>query len=539
MKKYIFILAFLISLGTFISCDKDFLDIKPIDRLSDDAVWNDESLLTAFVNQIHANSIWSMMDHEFMVGSCTDETYMLGARGDDVYLWGLLSTDNEGVLGQWSGRYSTIAYCNTYLEKISISVLPEYVKNKLTGQVKFMRAYLYFELNKRFNGVPIIDKPFSSDGDFNVPRNTYEECLSFMLKDLDDAASLLKDYPMTGADVGRVTYGAALALKSRILLHAASPLVNPTNDKAKWQKAADAAKAVIDLGKYSLVDNYSDIWNVKRNSEVIWDKAYVDKNRIEGFNLWNQIASLDGWGGNAPTQNLVDDFELLNGKLPKDDPEYDPQNPYINRDPRFYASILYNGALYRGLPYDPWLPGGKDSPDCKYPWCASKTGGYSLKKFMQESVVGVYGSNQKNGDQHAILIRLGEIYLNYAEAMYHLGAEDIAREYINKIRQRPSVNMPPVTESGEELYKRIQHERRIELVFEEFRFDDVRRWKIAIETENQPFYGVHVLKNSDGSFTYNYYKITDRVFKEQHYWHPIPRYELEKDNKLVQNPGYN
>ena len=459
-------------------------------------------------------------------------------RGNGTYLFsyndGTLSPDNYGTLNKWPVNFTPIRLCNDFLENIDQSPITDNLKNQYTAEIKFLRAFYYAELNMEFGGVPIITKAFLPSDNFEIPRNTYDECVDFIIKDLDDAASILKDYPMTGNNVGRATLGSALALKSRVLLHAASPLVNPSMDKSKWQKAADAAKAVIDLGKYSLVANYSDLWLVKRNSEIIMDKAYLSKLFKQQFDLMVGINGDGGWGGNNPTQNLVDDYEMTNGKLPKDDPLYDPQNPYVNRDPRFYASILYSGAPWHGRTYEPWIPFGRDSKDGIQPWCTSFSG-YSLRKLVQP-LIPLY--NSLAGDGHATIFRLGEIYLNYAEAMYQLGGEDVAREYVNKIRQRPSVNMPPITESGDALYKRIQHERRIELAFEEFRYFDVRRWKVAMDIENLPLRGVEVSKKSDGSFTYNYYNLGERKFEEKMYWHPIPRTEIERDPALVQNPGY-
>ena len=532
MRYILNISIFIIVSACIISCQDDFFDIKPLDKITEADVWNDATFIEAFVV-----SKYRALDHGFAweawLSSCTDESYISADRGQFHYTRGTISPDNPGYRSRWSSYYNYIRLCNIFFEKISDAPISDQLKRQYTGEMKFIRAFCYGDLVKRFGGVPIIDKSFKPGDDWMVTRNTYDECVNFILEDLDDAANLLKDFPMTGSQVGRATQGAALALKARVLLYAASLLTNPGLDRNKWQKAADAAKAVIDLGKYSLVDEYSDIWNVKRNSEIILDRAFLARLFEQQIDLENSSTGYLGWVGNTPTLNLVENYETIKGILPKDDPDFNPNNPYIDRDPRLTASILVSGAMWKGRPLEPWVPGGLDSRDAH---SSNTFTGHYMKKFMQESVVPV--NNAVTGDQHWIYFRLGEIYLNYAEAMFQLGNEDVAREYLNKIRKRKSVNMPDVNDTGDALYKKIQRERMIELAFEEHRFWDVRRWKIAMDTENQPFRGVEITKNDDGSFTFLEKVVESKLFLEQHYWHPIPRSEIEKNNKLVQNPEY-
>ncbi len=530
--RYLFIS--IIILTCTVSCQDDFLDKKPLDRMTEEDVWNDQTLIEAYVVSKYRALVHGFST-EAWLASFTDETYIPGDRGHYSYIHGTLSPEDPGSKNNWSGNYSYIRLCNIFFEKIDEAPVDDQLKKQLTGEMKFIRAYCYADLVKKFGGVPIIKKSFNPDDNLMVTRDSYDDCVNFILLDLDEAATLLKDFPMIGDKKGRATLGAVLALKSRVLLYAASKLANPDMDINKWQKAADAAKAVIDLGQYELVDEYSDIWNVKRNSEVILDRAFLAKLFEQQIDLENTPNGYGGWGGNWPTLDLIEDYETTKGLLPKDDPDFDPNNPNVNRDPRLTASILVSDAMWKGRPVEPWTPGGKDSRDGLNPWCATVTG-YYVKKFMQESVMPNYYA--VTGDQHWNFFRLGEIYLNYAEAMYHVGNEAVAREYVNKIRKRKSVNMPEITETGDVLYKRIQHERRIELAFEEHRFWDVRRWKIAMEIENKPFRGVDITKNADGSYTYTEKVLENKLFLEQHYWHPIPRSEREKNDQLVQNPGY-
>uniref|UniRef100_UPI003566869C RagB/SusD family nutrient uptake outer membrane protein n=1 Tax=Mariniphaga sediminis TaxID=1628158 RepID=UPI003566869C len=305
----------------------------------------------------------------------------------------------------------------------------------------------------------------------------------------------------------------------------------------------DAAKAVIDLGKYSLFPDYKELFldENKYNSEVIWQ--IPANNSVEAWEQKLELACYpNGYSGHClvnPLQNLVDDYEMLSGKLPKDDPNYNPQIPYVNRDPRFYASILYDGAMFIDRPTEFFLPNGLDSPQSPIQaWNASQTG-YAVRKFLDERVLPANTNVAPFVDSPWVVIRYAEILLNYAEAMYNLGDEDICRQYINMVRSRPSVMMPPITESGQALLAKLQNERRIELVFEEHRYFDVRRWKIAPEVLNIPRKKMSIWKNSDtGIKTYTVEEFQPSIFHERNYLAPIPQSEIDKNPLLEQNPGY-
>jgi hypothetical protein len=232
---------------------------------------------------------------------------------------------------------------------------------------------------------------------------------------------------------------------------------------------------------------------------------------------------------------------MANGELPLLDDGtvnpasgYDPQNPDINRDPRYYACILFNGAMWKGRPAEIYRPGGRDSEDGLSGWNASKSGWY-IRKFLREGDV-VSGAEFSTNPY--IIFRLGEFYLNYAECLIALGQEENAKTYINLIRAR--AGMPNITESGAALIKRYRNERRIELVFESHRWYDILRWKIAGETLNKTSLGVRVTKNSNGTFTYDYTRVVQqRAWNDRQYLLPIPRSEITKSkNVLVQNPSY-
>jgi len=327
-----------------------------------------------------------------------------------------------------------------------------------------------------------------------------------------------------------------------LLLYAASPLYNV----GTWQDAAAAAKAVMNLGKYTLSQNgYSQLFLSPNDNEIIFERLFIPNTAPHVcMEIANGPNGYDGWAGNTPFQNLVDAYQMSSGKAITDATSgYDPQNPYVNRDPRFYATILYNGAPYRNSTVQVFTPGGKDSNQGPSNWNTSQTG-YYLKKFMNDSYP-IDNPWSVAGGQPWIYMRYAEILLNYAEAQNEASGPD-ATVYaaINSIRSRATVNMPalPAGLSQTDMRTAIQNERQIELAFEEHRFYDVRRWKIATQTENVPAYGISVTINAANPSGYTYTRkiaLANRSFLPQHYWLPIPLTEIQASNgQLQQNPGY-
>lgn len=301
------------------------------------------------------------------------------------------------------------------------------------------------------------------------------------------------------------------------------------------------------MGVYKLYPDYQELF-LKDNDEIIWARYFTQANS-ENYNWKNGRNGDDGGNFQGPTQNLVNAYEMkATGMLPYTEQAdgtltvnqqsgYDPNNPYEGRDPRFYATILYDGSMWMGRETETF-EGGLDSPESSIqPWNASLTG-YALKKFLNESIRPT--GNTEKPTNPWIYFRYGEILLNYAEAEFELGNEQTAREYLNELRNRESVKMPPVADSGEKLRERIYNERMVELAYEEHRFFDVRRWMIAEKTENKKLLEIIIKKQSDGSKTYEMNVLSkDRNFQKQHYMLPIPRAEVEKSmNSLIQNPGY-
>jgi hypothetical protein len=540
LRTVILILA--VQLG---SCKKNILDTNPLDKFSDKVVWKDASLMETYIN-----NTYRVLPHGFQFGTrrlfcLSDESKPRGSASYSVINAGNITPSSLGPLDYWVGTsadpgyYKCITQCNVFLANVKEADFDSTLKNRMVGEMKTLRAFSYFRLISFFGGVPLITEPFALEDNFDIPRNSYDECMDFVIKELDEAISLLPlDYD--AKNMGRITRGAAMAIKSRALLYAASPLNNPSNDQGKWQKAADAAKAVIDLNKYQLYPDYKKMFMASGayNSEMIWVRPFnhaVDPETI-GIELRFYTNGFNGFGQIEPLQNLVDQYETLNGKLPADDPDYDPQNPYVNRDPRFYATILYDGAPFKDRTIETFLPGGKDSKEGPVtPFNASESG-YYVRKYIDESIS---NPNYVNASDPAWpFARYAEILLNYAEAEFHLGNEDVCREYINKVRSRPGVNMPPVTESGDALLKRLQNEDFIEFAFEAHRYFDVRRWKIAPDVLNEPAKGISITKESNGNKIFKVFTIEERHFSDKNYLVPIPQSEIDKDSKLEQNPGY-
>ena len=418
------------------SCDSDFLEITPSDRFTEDAVWTDQALIEAFIANTYRTVPSGLRYSLYGLSVVTDEN---NARSNS-WAWsvwaGNLTADDLREVDYWTGAdsrnmnyWQPISRVNLFFENIDRErekeIDPE-TKNRMIGEMKVIRAHSYFKLISLFGGVPLFTKPFTLTDNFKLPRNSYDEVMNFIILELNEAIDLLPaGYEVK--DMGRITRGAAMAVKSRALLHRASPLNNPENDLQKWQEAADAAKAVMDLNQYALYPDYKTMFLQEAiyNSEMIWQRPYNQYASPEAVYVELSLYpnGYNGFGQVHPLHNLVEDYETTNGLLPKDDPAYNPQNPYVNRDPRFYATILYDGAPFKGREVETFLPGGRDSNEGPVSaWNATQTGYYQLK-FANEKITNPSGNNMSQTPW--TFYRYAEILLNYAEANYFLGNEDI------------------------------------------------------------------------------------------------------------------
>ena len=528
-------------IGSCFSCSRNVMDKKPLGSYSDAVVWQDATLISAFVSNVYRSMPTGHFGGLPAYLSCfTDEAEVIGDAFDAVYNAGNVTPSNimGSPLDYWGSYFSVIGKCNIFLDRIQKSgITDQALKTRMTGEIKTLRAYAYFSLINLYGGVPLIKKPLTLADDLKIAKSTYDECMTFIIAELDEAATMLPvTYP--AADQGRITKGAVLSIKSRALLYAASLLNNAEGGKPKWQKAADAAKAVIDMNIYSLFPDYKNLFLRANayNAEIIWQRPY---NNLVDFEISVESAfyppGSNGRSQLSPIHNIVDDYETLNGLLPKDDPSYNPQNPYANRDPRLNASVLYDSSLFKGRRIQLFIGG----IDADIPGSTVPRPGYYFRKFNDTTISDPI--NTRTGNTPWTFFRYAEILLNYAEASYHLGDEATCRTYINKVRSRPGVLMPPVTESGAALLKRLQNERRIELAFEGHRWFDVRRWKIAPQVLNVNAKRMMVTKNAmTGVRTYTVADLLPaRAFNEaKHYLLPIPQSEIDRDPALIQNPGY-
>lgn len=617
MKHIIKCLSFGLLLGvTMAACNSEFLDTKPLDKVSGDAVWSDQALSEAFVTGVYnglRDGILSQMNFD-----CQTDNALYSFGKQDVNEANV-SPSNIGtipVMTEWSAMYARIRAANIALANLA---KPKFdnssgIAERMKGEMYFLRGYFYNQLLRYHGGIPIINSPYTLDNpDFTVPRNSYEQCVTAIVSDLDSAAILLKGKTLAS---GRATEGAALALKARVLLYAASDLhdiptakvkssVIASFDKpellgyvsgdrtARWQKAKDAAKAVMDMNQYGYKlnltapataaegqQNYINMYLSRSGGEAdgIFLKYYV-RASFDDWGSWyprnNMPNGYHGWTSSQPTQNLVDDYEMMDGtKFDWKNPTH-AAAPYENRDPRFYASILYDGAQWKprtpdaagidpagqiqmgeyevGSAGSPSKFSGLDTRNSSVEnWNGTWTG-YAVRKFMDPDP-GLVDQNIRQ-EVPSIQIRFTEVVLNYAEACMALGQEAEAKTWLNKVRFR--VGMPAITETGAALVARYQNERNIEMLFEEQRFYDVRRWMIApaelgkqaqiivITGKLKPGKSVTIYKYSKENYTYSY-SVQDlgtgkenRRWADKTYFLPISRDEINRNSKPVQNPGYN
>lgn len=556
--RYVFVSMAVGSAFTLCSCN-DFLDREEDSFIDKTATFDSYNRTKQYLT--YAYSLLPEGLNRFSGGA------LLGAATDDACFaiessniqqfnngsWNALNNPDN----VWDRYFAGIAKCCTLLENsnhvnLDISRLDpakrvEYENNlkdirMWRAEAHFLRAYFNFELLKRYGPIPIIKSTLDINKDYSdTPRPTMKEVVEFIANDCDMAADSLELTPWRNMNdaFGRATKGAALALKSRLLLYAASPLyvdfgdideANKPSDATLWKAAADAAKAVIDLNQYELAPAYDDLFkNDFQNKEYIFVRRYPSNSDFEKSNF---PVSYGGKGGTNPSQNLIDDYEMLDGTAFDWSDPVKAAHPFENRDERLLATVLMNGVLFKGKRIATY-PGGADAmPNPN----ATKTG-YYLRKFLNENVNIQTGGGS---DGHVVpLFRLAEIYLNYAEALneYDPTNPDIA-VYLNKIRGRVSLPDVPSGLTQEQMRTLIHHERRVELAFEEHRFWDVRRWKVASSTLGAPVKGVKITQDDAGNFTYSPVQVEQRVFQPKMYWYPIPQSEVLKLHHWEQNKGW-
>ena len=616
MKKRHIIIALSVFGTVFTSCNDSFVNTKPLDQLSESVVWTDPSLADAFVTELYGGLGNGGFDEQ-MLASLTDEaSFTHPGRNITTITESRSNPADPGWINgtlSWQNMYTRIRACNLALENLKKATsFPAATVNRLNGEAKFMRAYFYHQLVRYYGGVPIVDKSFSlSDTEFLSKRNTMKECIEFIVKDCDEAAGHLNGLSLAA---GRASKAAALALKSRILIYGASDLYDAATAKSKssamaaytnpefmayvdgsrserWTRAKDAAKAVLDLPGYGSqlnlsapaskddgIANYSNIALARNGGEkdLIFARYFINAKQENGgrIGLFNGPNGYHNWAGNAPIQNFVDDYEMMDGsKFSWSNTEH-ASAPYQNRDPRFYASLMYDGSTWKPRTADvaakdplnqiqtgqyELTSGGSKVPyfgldtrkSSVEDWNGSYTG-YYFRKFTDPNPAIVDQSTWQQIPWP--FFRYTEALLNYVEACIELGQDAEARAWLNKIRFRSG--MPAVTESGDALRQRYRNERRVEMAFEEQRYHDARRWMIASSTLGRkvqimnvigtlkPGKTVTLYKYDPTSYDYQYKVVEmdpgkeNRAWLDKMYFLPIHRDEMNRNKNLVQNPGY-
>lgn len=586
--KQIFLATILLAL--FASCKKnsDFLDGQSI-GLTEEQVFSDSARTMAFLTGIYSDIAfsfskgrWSSHGNSELATDDAEYNYSGTGQAAVILYNGTISptmyASQTALLDFWNLPYANIRRANIMLSKLPQTPLSASLQSRIKGETKFLRAYYYSHLMVAFGGVPNVgDNVYGKDDIINLPRQKFADLVKYISDELDAAAALLPVAYPNDIDYGRITKGACLALKSRVLLYAASPLFNgganttdpelaaivsyPTASVEYWQKAADAANAVITGGTYSLmVDNatqpgygFFNVFLQRVNTEYIFAYYRPGNRDFEGY--YNPPTR--GGGRNSmPTQDLVDAFPMKNGLQPLNADGtvnmasgYNPADPYINRDPRFTYSIIYNGATYfstatnNKAPVYTFVNGTGATGQTNDAFGVGTTTGYFSRKMCDDNI----SSNSSSNTNRAWpLLRYAEIVLNYAEAINETGQTALAYPKLIELRQRAGIDAGADNLYGlkagmtkEEMREVIRNERRIELAFEDHRWHDIRRWKIAMVTNNQYNKVMKVTKNSNGSFTYQRLESVRRHnFRPEMYLLPIPDPEVRKMPAMVQNPGW-
>lgn len=524
-------------------------------------------------------NIYSDLDTDFgsysgaVLGAATDEAeYAYSGGAIETFYNGTWSPVNTPA-GAWSSCYRAISNCNLYLERFTGLTFPElemnadykpqmYRYNNYRYEVRCLRAYYYFLLVRQYGDVPFSDHVLTADESNSLPRTPAQDIFDYIIAECDavkdsiiaDYANLLADValPAESPETGRVNRLTVLALKARAALYAASPLFNPTGDKELWHRAALANKELLDAAdaaKMKLIDDYAKLWT-KNNykdatSEIIFGRrADRESSSMETSNFPAGLENCKG--GNCPTQNLVDAYEMVDGKPWDQSAFYDPANPCANRDPRLAATIAVNGETgwpaWNEAPLETFQGGANGEPVN-----GGTPTGYYLKKYCQGDIDPRSNSTNKSAYHTWITFRLGEFYLNYAEAVFrYLGSADAtsaefplsAREAASRTRARKSVNMPPFPTgmSNDEFWTKYKNERMVELAFEGHRFWDVRRWKEA-DKYFRSITEMKITRQTDGTFAYTRKEVA-RQWDDKMYFFPIPQADKLKNPNLGQNPGW-
>lgn len=562
----------------FTSCEESFESV-PVEQFTEDFVFSSTDSLGQQARQNLAAIYSTMYNGHNRVGGD-----YLDAASDDAISSSLNDTDIDKLASgrftstntissdmNWALHYRGIRMANIFVTNIDIVPLKDTFGDgqplnvAWKSEARFIRAYHYFELLKRYGGVPLMgDEPKGLNDDLEIPRNSFSEVVEYIVGELEDIEDRLRTYPIAdlSSSAHVVTAEAAMALRTRVLLYAASPLYNGGNigssadqqalvgysqySDARWQRAADAANEFIqDYGaRFGLNADFTDIFITDGNPEIIFFTQGGRNTNIETRNgPVGYTGSNLGSGRTSPTQNLVDAFSMKDGKAisdPTSSYTYLASQPYSDRDPRLGWTVLYNTAQWLNRPLETF-EAGRDKPS----GASQKTKtSYYLRKFMGDFENQTdYSSVRHNW----IAIRYAEVLMNFAEAQNEVsGPTPAVEQVIFDLRARAGIDSGDDGRFGlamglskEEMREVIHNEKRIEFAFEEHRYWDIRRWKIAenVFTESDPLRGLMIIKNS-GGYGINEVTVAEYTFDPKRYFYPIPYSEILNNRNMVQNPGW-
>lgn len=580
--------SFLLAISTT-SCKK--LETEPKDWFGEDLVFDTLDRLGT-VAAFNLNDLYNYIPGGFnRIGS----DYLDAASGDAIpsrnnTLVEYYTNRRISVLNNpdpyWANSYYGIRRCNIFMQNIgkvpivqtdsATTANARLTRQYWRAEARFIRALMYFELLKRYGGVPLVgDKIFKLDDDLQLPRNNFSDCVDYIVSECVIVKDSLRKEVIADADWGRIPRGAAIALKCRVLLYAASPLFNgggietdpvkkaltgyTTADATRWQKVIDAAEELNTLNYYKLfpttppanaataITNYISIFTTKKSVEIILAKQGSNNTSLENSQApVGYAGTATSQGYTSPTQNFVDAFPMINGQQPfnadgtvNTASGYTAAAPYFNRDPRLSATVFYDSLTWLGRRVETF-DGGLDKPNTSGTAVQTKTG-YYLKKFLGNFPTGTTYSNQSHNFP---IFRYAEVVLNYAEALNEMNRVEDAVTQIKLIRQRGGIVAGSNTRYGiktgitqTEMRDLIKNERRIELSFEEHRFWDVRRWKTAAADLTGPVYGMKITKSGTARI-YEKVQVGSLLFDAKLYHMPLPYDETVKNRALIQNEGW-
>lgn len=622
MKTSTFKITSLLVVGLFLaSCNDDFLETTPLGEVAESNVWSSEKLAEAAVLDLYSGTWAGTLTREETTDAFTDQAvFTHPGRGVDGYTEGKMNPAGSYMDMQWfswAQLYPFIRRANIAIQRLTANEagFNEAFTKQLLGEAYFMRGYFYTQLMRQFGGVVLLTEPLTLDSKPNNPRSSFEATVNQIVSDLDQAINLLADAPPSKARAHKIT---ALAMKSRVLTHAASDLYDANkasvvstiasysnkeligytsgSQAQRWEAAKAASKALLDATTgYKLdysapaphaeaVQNYEDIWlQGDKNQDFIWGRLIEEfgfnSRTYPGGSGWSQgpgmVALYHGpngyheWAGTTPTEALVSKYDMADGtKFDWNKAEH-AAAPYDNREPRFYSTILYDGG--------PWKPRTDDvvkfdkfneiqtgyytlsngttinGVDTRQgpieDWNGSRTG-YYFRKFADPYLPASWPNNLQKVD--APYIRYAEVLLNYVEANINLGDETEAKAWLNKLRFRNG--LPETTATGAELLELYKRERDKELVNEDARLFDMKRWlegpqslnkqvqQILIQATQKPGTTVTDYRKDTALFDYIYRPTNivfeNRIWRDYVYFMPISQQEIDRDPSLIQNPGY-